>query len=67
MSIVDFSKWLEDRHLDLHWSHTTEGEVCLTAIRGKAVWNGTAKSVADAIELLKVSVDSSWRARSGFR
>lgn len=64
MSILDFSNWLEDRKLDLHWSRTSDGDVYLTAIRGKVVWSGTARSVADAIELLKLSVDSSWRTQS---
>jgi hypothetical protein len=62
MSIVEFSHWLEERRLDLHWSRTPEGDVCLTAIRGKGVWSSTAESVADAIELLRLSVESSWRS-----
>lgn len=61
MSIADLSQWLEARHLDLHWSRTSDGEVCLTAIRGRGVWSGTAPSVGDAIELLQLSVDSSWK------
>lgn len=55
--------WLSARRLDLHASQK-HGEWTLTAIRGDYVKTGTAADVDEAIELLQVAVDGSWRADS---
>jgi hypothetical protein len=60
MHVLDLAAWLKERNLDLHWSWTPDGEVCLTAVRDDSVWNGTAADVQDAILLLQLSVDSNW-------
>lgn len=60
MTLEELALWLKQRKLDLHWSWTPSGEACLTAIREKRVWNGTAARVHDAIELLKAAIEASW-------